>query len=244
MPQGAHISLRQAAPTRYAGRVRSWHSARLSRRQTVDDGLFLLELEVGAEVHRSFERPGQFQRVRHGGLEAMFAIGSSPGATRFEYLVRRGDGVSLALTDQPLGAPFELSTAEGPGFPLARAHGRDLLLVCTGTALAPLRSVLGLVARDRSRFGSVVLLQGQRSPRQLPWLGELEALPQITVHTTVDVPEPGWRGPVGQVQGVLDALQIGPSTVAFLVGQKEMTSEVTERLVARGVSPGSVFLNV
>ncbi len=91
----------------------------------IDDGLSLLELEVPERVHRSFVRPGQFQRVRHQGTEAMFAIGSSPGATRFEYLIRRGEGVSQALSEAAIGAAFELSTAEGPGFPLERAQGLD-----------------------------------------------------------------------------------------------------------------------
>lgn len=224
--------------------MRPWHPARLTSRVAIDDGLSLLELEVSDAVRDSFVRPGQFQRVRHQGLEAMFAIGSSPGAARFEYLIRRGDGVSQALSDAPLGTAFELSTAEGPGFPLDRARGKDLLLVSTGTALAPIRSVLGLVAAERHAFGRVTVLQGQRSPSQLPWSAELERLPSVELHTVVDVGAPGWSGPVGQVQSRLPSIDVGPNTVAFLVGQKEMTAEVTEHLVARGVQPRSVFLNL
>ncbi len=224
--------------------MRTWHSARLTSRVVIDDGLSLLELEVPERVHRSFVRPGQFQRVRHQGTEAMFAIGSSPGATRFEYLIRRGEGVSQALSEAAIGAAFELSTAEGPGFPLERAQGNDLLLVCTGTALAPIRSVLGLVARERQAFARVTLLQGQRSPAQLPWRAELERLPSLELHTVVDVGAPGWSGPIGQVQSRLPSIEVGPKTIAFLVGQKEMTTEVTRSLVARGVLATSVFLNV
>jgi NAD(P)H-flavin reductase len=224
--------------------MRSWHLAHLVRRAVIDDGLVEVSLSVPPPVSAGFARPGQFHRVRASASgESMFAIASPPGATTFDYLIRRGTGVSEALASLPEGSALEVTPPEGPGFPLDEARGRDVLLVCTGTALAPCRSVLGLVAQRREDFARVTLVQGQRSPRQLPWLEELLGLPRVSVHTVVAEGGPGWAGPVGLVQRLVPEVAT-PDTVAFLVGQKEMTDEVTGLLERAGVPRSRVFLNV
>lgn len=226
------------------GLMRSWHSANIQARWVVDEGLVRVRLSVATEVAAGFARPGQFHRVRQpGGADSMFAIASPPGANAFDYLVRQGTGVSEALASLPVGAALEVTVPEGRGFPLEVAEGHDLLLVCTGTALAPIRSVLGLVTAKRSAFGRVTLLQGQRSPRQLPWLDELLALPQVDVRTVVAESAPGWTGPIGLVQALIGEVAT-PATVAFLVGQREMTDDVTALLAKAGVPRERVFLNV
>ncbi|MCU0702145.1 MAG: hypothetical protein MUC96_37085, partial [Myxococcaceae bacterium] len=128
--------------------------------------------------------------------ESMFAIASSPGSTTFDYLIRRGAGVSEALATLTEGSEVEVTPPEGPGFPIGEARGQDVLFVCTGTALAPCRSALGLIARSRADFGRVTLVQGQRSPRQLPWLVELSGLPGVELVTVVTEGGAGWTGPV------------------------------------------------
>ncbi len=122
------------------------------------------------------------------------------------------------------------------------ARGHDLLLIATGTGLGPMRSVLGVVAERRDDFGRVTLLQGQRSPAQRPWLDELTFLPRVEVHTIVNDASPGWAGPVGLVQALLPAT-LPTQTIAFLVGQPEMTADVTARLGRLGVPREQIFLN-
>jgi len=222
----------------------SWHFASITFRHLVDEGLVQLSLEVPEAVSTAFARPGQFHRIRHESkAESMFAIASAPGATTFDYLIRRGTGVSEVLSTVALGTRFEVTAPEGPGFPLDAARGRDLLLVCTGTALAAIRSVLGLVEQARHDFKNVTLVQGQRSPRQLPWLEALLQVPRLAVHTVVTEGAPGWTGPVGVVQSIIPQVAT-PDTVAFLVGQKEMTDDVTALLARHGVPSSRVFLNV
>ncbi len=224
--------------------MRSWHSGSITSRHFVDEGLIQLTLEVPDTVSTAFVRPGQFHRIRHEGRgESMFAIASAPGPSTFDYLIRQGTGVSEALSNVPLGTRFEVTPPEGRGFPLEAARGRDLLLVCTGTALAPIRSVLGLVHKTRSDFKKVTLVQGQRSPRQLPWLEELLEVPHLAVHTVLNEGGPGWAGPVGVVQSVIPEVATA-DTVAFLVGQKEMTDDVTALLERQGVPASRVFLNI
>ncbi|MDX2011020.1 MAG: NAD-binding oxidoreductase [Myxococcaceae bacterium] len=224
--------------------MRSWHSAQLVQRRVVDEGLVEVSLAVPGAVATSFARPGQFHRIRQAGSgESMFAIASPPGSTTFDYLIRRGTGVSEALATLAEGSALEVTPPEGPGFPIDEARGRDVLFVCTGTALAPCRSALGLIAQRREDFGRVTLVQGQRSPRQLPWLDELRALPRVDVHTVVTDGGAGWTGPVGFVQALVPD-RVTLQTVAFLVGQKEMTDEVTALLERGGVPRSRVFLNV
>lgn len=223
--------------------MRSWHRASILGRHSIDDGLIVLRLEVAEPVVAAFVRPGQFQVLRHGGDEAMFAIASSPGAARFEYLIRDVGGVTQSLSQAEEGTTLDVTLPEGPGFPLDEARGHDVLLIGTGTALAPLRSVLGAIAAHRSDFGKVTLLQGQRSERQLPFYNELVALADVDVKTVLSSPSAEWKGARGRVQSLVRSA-VTKHAVVFLVGQPEMTNEVTALVTEAGVAPNRVFLNV
>ena len=132
----------------------------------------------------------------------------------------------------------------GPGFPLDRARGRNLLVVGTGTGFAPLRSVLLTLGQERSAFGQVNGGYGVLTPAHLAFGPELSGWAQagMKIVPTVTTGAPGWTGAVGQVQALLDLLPTGDA-VAFLCGQGEMVKEVTDLLGQRGLPPDRVFLN-
>ena len=225
-------------------RSMSWHHGSIVGSEAAGPGLRRLRLEVPASVATSFRVPGQFLRVRVDGREAPFAIASAPGGSHFDFFVRTNGDVAQAWSALPLGAVVELSHAEGPGFPIDQLKGRSLLLVGTGTGWAPLRSVLQAVRKRRADFRRVEGLYGALTPEHIVFGDEFAQLraDQIDVRVTVTEPMPDWSGPIGRVQQLLPVDQL-ENTTALLVGQPEMTEEVTAMLRARGLSAGHAWLN-
>jgi sulfhydrogenase subunit gamma (sulfur reductase) len=222
----------------------SWHHASIVGSEASGPGLRWMRLQVPQAVALSFRLPGQFVRIRVGGFDAHFAIASAPGSSCFEFFVRTNGDAAQAWSALPLASIVEITLADGPGFPIDQLKGRDLLLVGTGTGWAPLRSVVLAVRKRRSDFKRVDGLYGVLTPEHIVFEEEFVKLKadQIDVRVTVTEPIGTWAGPIGRVQALLPADQL-VNTTALLVGQPEMTAEVTSMLVSRGLSPAHAWLN-
>ena len=223
-----------------------WSTATLLKNERIAPALHRLWLTVEDDVAAAFHVPGQYHRVRlPQGSESVFAMASAPGSTEFEYLVRGVGETADQFIALGVGAQVQVSLPEGPGFPLDRAVGRPLLLIGTGTGFAPLRSVLLTARKDLSRFGPVHVLYGAHDVDQLAYRDELEAWPAegISVRSTLTRPEAGWTGAVGRVQQHLAHLPV-ERALAFLCGQAQMVSDVTQALISRGMARNDVFLNL
>ncbi len=226
--------------------MQGWHTATLTRNQVVGPQLHRLSLEVSAFVAKSFHTPGQYQRVRlSGGEDAFFAMASSPGTPHFEYLIRAHEGVARAWSALAVGATVEVSAVDGPGFPLERARGQNLLLIGTGTGFAPLRSVISSIRPRRAEFGRIEGAYGAMTPEHLAFGNELaqwtaEAMRVVPI---VTIPSLNWTGAVGLVQMLLPTFQVDDA-VAFLCGQPEMINEVTTLLDKQGLPASRIFTNL
>jgi NAD(P)H-flavin reductase len=223
--------------------------ARLLSRQPVGDGLYQLSLGVeGTPLARAHHRPGQYIFLSLPGLPpAPFALGNAPGpsVSHYEVLLRPASPLAEALVALSPGEPVQVKPPAGPGYPLEHARGRPLLLAGTGTAISPLMSVLRTLVPEREAYGPVTLLYGTRTAGGFAYAEELTALAGhgVKVVHTVSSPEAGWEGLTGYVQHHVCRERCG-GVVAFLAGQPEMVSAVTEALVQEGARREDVFLNV
>lgn len=225
--------------------MQGWFPATIIALEDAGPDLVHLSLAVPADVASKFHTAGQYHRLRTASLkEAVLAIASTPGDVPFEYLVKRVGAAGALLDGAKPGDSLLVSAPEGPGFPVHLAHGKNLLLVGTGTGFAPLRSVLRFVAKDRARFGAVTALYGVSSRAHLAWQAELEALSAqgITVLPTLTSADAAWTGRVGRVQEHLNDLVVDDA-VAFLCGQHAMVNDVRDALALRGLPRDRVYLN-
>lgn len=86
----------------------------------------------------------------------------------------RGIG-SNYICDLVPGATVEVTGPHGSSFLMPDDPGASLLMICTGTGIAPMR---GMLARRLGRAaGRQVLFYGGRTPEDLPYHDELRALP-------------------------------------------------------------------
>jgi NAD(P)H-flavin reductase len=228
--------------------MRDGYDARVVARRKEADNLTHLELDVtGTPLEGSHLHPGQYVRLGLDGVgEGLFALASGPhrGRNRFELLVKDGPPLANALARLQKGDRLRVSLPQGKGFPLGAAHGKNVLLVATGSGISPIRSALEVISSDRASYGAVTLYFGARTPGAFPYAGELAAWEKNGIRVCRVVSQPhgsGWTGLTGYVQAHLPA--VAEDTVAFLSGQKAMVQAVTELLVKQGLPRARVFLN-
>lgn len=118
---------------------------------------------------------------------------------------------------------------------------RDLLLVATGTGIAPIRSML-LANADRPQPSRTTLFWGLRSQRDLYYGDELARmsrdLPGSSHVITLSRPEPGWQGPSGRVTTLIEREVHDVKRFAvYLCGNSGMITDVTRIIQAKGLCP-------
>lgn len=193
-------------------------------------------------------RPAQIGMVGAFGIgEAAISISSPATETRFhEYTIRRAGAITTALTalrpgDQlwvrgPFGTPWNLDL-----------DGQDVLIAAGGIGLAPLRSAIYAVLRERERYGQIALVAGARLANRLLYGHQHEEWREhgLAVIETIDTPEAGWEGRVGLAPDVaadvVRELDFRPGhTSALVCGPDIMMRLVAERLIELGVPPTGI----
>ncbi len=191
--------------------------------------------------------PGQCVMVSVMGVgEAIFAVSSPPkGDGYIEFSVMKLGRVTSALHRAEVGETLGIRGPYGRPFPVEEWRGRDLLIIGGGIGAAPLRSLIGYVLSHREEYGSLTVLYGARSSRDLCYREEMRAWAErndVSLHLTIDRPEEGWDGLVGMVPDVLREMKPSPeNTVAVTCGPPIMIKFVMEALADMGFPPEDIY---
>lgn len=225
----------------------------------------LLGIRLGAseQLLQQYSTPGQYleivhhHRPLHGQHQdhsqagrGYFALAAAPQvhSGQLELLVRRSSLLATALQHSEL--QLQTSGIQGQGFALAAAAGHNLLLVATGSGIAPLRATLQQLfgsRHERERFGHIALLYGERSMEDFAYLPELQRLTGEGLQLSlVSSQQRQGRDEPSYVQHRLQASPptwLGESTTVLLCGQPLMLAETTQVLLTRGVPAGQILRN-
>lgn len=225
----------------------------------------LLGIRLGAseQLLQQYSTPGQYleivhhHRPLHGHHQdhgqagrGYFALAAAPQvhSGQFELLVRRSSLLATAL--QHSEQQLQTSGIQGQGFALDAAAGHNLLLVATGSGIAPLRATLQQLfgsRRERERFGHIALLYGERSMEDFAYLPELQRLTGEGLQLSLVSSQQ--RQGHSQPSYVQHRLQespptwLGGSTTVLLCGQPLMLAETTQVLLTHGVPAGQILRN-
>ncbi|HEX7720988.1 MAG TPA: hypothetical protein VF397_02445 [Pyrinomonadaceae bacterium] len=218
------------------------------REQGRDIRSFDLMTEGAENVHGVTFIPGQVASLRVANEEpAYFAFAGAPDDRELEILVKRTIGASVALFEMKEGDAIELVGVAGHGFDLERMRGRDLVFVAMGTGVAPLRSALRQVLKQKDEFGKLVVLYGARTPDDFCYRDETEGWEDAGVELRQVISRPGdhdWSGPTGYVQSLLDhVLPDLKSPVALVCGSREMIAQTRGRLQQMGFPADAILTN-
>jgi NAD(P)H-flavin reductase len=194
--------------------------------------------------------PGQFNMLSlHGIGEVPISIVSDPQDERLiDHTVRAVGRVTGALARLRAGDRLGLRGPYGCGWPLARAQGRDVLIVTGGLGCAPTVSVINYVVRRRRDFGKLVIMQGVKHADDLLWreqYTEWNRMPNTQVLVAADAGASLWPWHVGHVTELFDQAHIDPDmTTAMMCGPEGMMRAAIGHLLARRLPEDALWLSM
>ena len=106
----------------------------------------------------------------------------------------------------------------GNGFPMDKFNGNNLILLCGGIGLAPLRATLYHYLNNYKNYEKLELLYGAKSSNDLIYKNELNDWKQddkLSIKVSIDKPEKEWKGNVGFVTSFLDSTYNEKSNILF-----------------------------
>ena len=215
---------------------------------TALENFFSFRLDSGKELGHM---PGQFAEVSIPGIgEAPISISSSPTRKEsFEMVVRNVGNVSGAMHLLGAGDKVYIRGPFGTTFPVDDAmKGQDILFICGGIGLVPVRSAIQYVLDNRDDYGRVMILFGAKTPRDRLFTDEFDqwrSAKNVTLLETVDHRDEGWSGPEGVITTLMPLVKIDESrTIAIICGPPIMYKFVITELLKVKLRADQIYLSL
>lgn len=186
-----------------------------------------------------------------------YSIASWPdGANVIELLIvllEGGAGTTYLFNEVKEGSELTLRGPQGV-FTLPQNIEKDLFFICTGTGIAPFRSMLHHIQRHSIPHRNIFLVFGTRSQKDLLYYDELAGL-----HKDVEgfqfiptLSREKWDGCCGYVHAVYEKVinekkngsDEMPPAQFYLCGWKAMVDEAKQRIVQLGYDKKSIHLEL
>lgn len=208
------------------------------------------------EMEQFAFEPGQFVTLdlpigeRNAERWRSYSIASAPdGTNSFELVIVKaqdGKGTDYIFNDLTVGSELVVRGPQGK-FTLPPVLDKDLFLVCTGTGVAPFRSMVRHIYQQGIAHQQVYLVFGCRYLRDLLYADEFRALaatePSFHYHPTLSRED--WEGRRGYVHEVYtDLLQHQPAASFFLCGWKDMIHQAREKIMALGYTKQDIHFEL
>lgn len=215
---------------------------------TETEKLFQLKFDSGRPLGHM---PGQFVEVSLPGIgEAPISISSPPDKNgQFELAIRNIGNVTAATHKLTEGDKVGIRGPFGTVFPVETAmKGKDIIFVCGGIGLIPLRSAIKYVLDNRSSYGKVTILSGTRTPQNRLFTDELadwEKRDDVDLLESVDIGDETWQKNVGVVTTLFQKITIdSANTIAVIVGPPIMYKFVLLELKKFYVSNDNIYMSL
>jgi sulfhydrogenase subunit gamma (sulfur reductase) len=195
-------------------------------------------------------KPGQFVEVSLFGFgEAPISISSSPTKLPgFELTVRKVGRLTEKMHQLSAGNSLGIRGPFGNGFDVSAFHKKDMLFVCGGIGLAPLKSLIDYTLDRRSDFGRIIILYGTKNPALILYKEEIEkwrARKDVEFHISVERPDENWKGKVGVITTLIPGLRLDvEQTIATVVGPPVMYKYVILSLKGRRIPDENIYLSL
>lgn len=209
-----------------------------------------IELEIPSVEHFHFI-PGQFVVITFPNLplgdnERSYSISSPPGTNRIELCIvlKPNGGGTQYLWALGVGDELEISEAKG-AFILPEKIETDIAFICTGTGVAPFRSMLLHIFENKIEHKNLYLIFGNRYEKDILYKSEFESMTlnlQGFHFFPVLSREESWMGEKGYVHPIYESLFSDSRDARFYVcGWDAMCREARHRLKAMGYNRRQYF---
>ena len=217
------------------------------------DKITKLTWKFTIELEDKFEyKAGQFVNIKVNGVTRSYSIASyDSGKNTFELLIVKLEGGALTtmLFEQiKEGDPLE---AKGPygHFLLPNEIDSDLFFICTGTGLAPFRSMLDLIIQQNLAHRKIYLIFGTRTQEDLLCYDEINDMKK-SVDGLVYVPvlsREDWDGATGYVHKHYKKIiseQNPKDPIFYLCGWRDMIIESRNNLKELGFDTKKIICEI
>ncbi len=179
-----------------------------------------------------------------------YSIASMPdGSNIIELLIVHVEGglaSNYIFNDIKVGSTFTMRGPQGI-FVLPGQIEKDIYMICTGTGIAPFRSMLRYINYHQIPHRQLNLLFGTRTREDLLYHNELKELermmPGFTYRPTLSREE--WEGDTGYVHAIYEELAAEKKPAMFMLcGWRAMIDEAKERIVAMGYDKKDVHVEI
>lgn len=179
-----------------------------------------------------------------------YSIASHPDGTNvFELVIvldKLGAGTPYLFNEVKVGSELTFRGPQGV-FTLRQPLDEDLVLICTGTGIAPFRSMVYNIKQQQIPYKNIYLVFGCRTKDTLLYYNELtqlqNELPNFNYIPVLSREE--WDGRSGYVHPVYEEICADKQPAYFyLCGWKGMLDEARKRITDMGYDRKSIHLEV
>jgi len=179
-----------------------------------------------------------------------YSIASWPDSTNvFELLIvhaKGGLGTTYLFNEVKIGSELTFRGAQGV-FTLPEKIEKDIFLICTGTGIAPFRSMVNYILLKNIPAKNIYLVFGCRKKEDLLYYAELKALEKKLpgFHYLPVLSREHWEGPFGYVHPIYQELcKEKQDALFFLCGWKHMVDEAKKRIEEMGYDKKAIHLEL
>jgi len=190
--------------------------------------------------------PGQFVEVSIMGVGECPISVCSYSNNYMELLVRNVGNVTGKICNLKKGNNMMIRGPYGTGYPMADMMGKNIAIIAGGTGVAPPRSVIEFVSKNREKYHDVQVFIGYRDPTEILFKDDIEEWSkQFKLTLTVDkCADPSFSGRVCFVTDAFgDADIIPENTVVILCGPPVMMKVGVDKLKAKGFVDNQIYLS-
>lgn len=180
-----------------------------------------------------------------------YSIASPPDGTNIiELLIvlsKDGTGTKYLFEEVKTGSSLTLRGPQGI-FVLPQHTDKELFFICTGTGIAPFRSMLQHIKRHQIPGYKINLIFGTRTQADLLYHTEMlelqQQLPGFRYFPTLSR-EKWYGGATGYVHQVYEQLCAGNQPASFMLcGWREMIDEAKQRLLQLGYDKKDIHIEI
>lgn len=202
-------------------------------------------------------KPGQFVTLdlpiheRRNKRWRSYSIASMPDGTNVIELVivylEGGLGTDYIFSEVEEGSELVLRGPQGVFVLPEDDLDKDLFMICTGTGIAPFRSMVHYIKKHELPHKNLHLIFGTRTQQDLLYVDEMRALEQqmenFYYHPTLSRED--WDGRKGYVHSIYEELAAKkPSAKFMLCGWRDMVDEAKKRIVELGYDKKDIHLEL
>lgn len=235
--------------------VPEWQKAIVTRIEQATPGTRRYWLEL-PETKRFDFKPGQFVTLdlpiheKRNKRWRSYSIASMPdGSNTIELVIvylEGGLGTDYIFNDVQVGSELTLRGPQGV-FVLPEELPEDLFLICTGTGIAPFRSMIHYIKKHLIPHGNIYLIFGTRTQDDLLYYKEMRELDEqmSNFHYHPILSREKWFGRTGYVHEVYDKLCEGkPNAQFMLCGWKNMVDDAKKCILEKGYDKKAIHLEL